>query len=228
MKKTILIVLSATFLIHCTKHIAKPAPPRDKIPEFFIPSGTNEQIIEHKFYTLSCSEKHEQAEWVAYQLTNDYKKYGYFRGHFCPAGDINVSEQTRSESFFMSNISPQDSSFNNGIWSSLEAHVRDWAREHEHLHIVTGPIWQDKKYQTISRDSVAIPEYYYKAILDIMEPGYKTIAFILPNACVQNDLFDFAVTIDSLECRTGIDFFHELPDWLETELEKRRDIEKWQ
>jgi endonuclease G len=34
----------------------------------YLPSSTTGQIVHHKGYSLSYSEKHEQAEWVAYAL----------------------------------------------------------------------------------------------------------------------------------------------------------------
>jgi endonuclease G len=137
------------------------------------------------------------------------------------------SETAMSESFFMSNISPQSPSFNRGIWSSLEANVRDWAIVCDTLYVVTGPILQNKQYPSIGPNNVTIPEYYYKALLDIAKPDYKAIAFILPNTKGEKDLLDYAVTIDSLETLSGINFFHELPNTLETNLEQQKDINKW-
>ena len=36
-----------------------------------LPTSTTDQIINHQFYTLSYSEKHEQPEWVAYEVTRE-------------------------------------------------------------------------------------------------------------------------------------------------------------
>ena len=59
---------------------------------------------------------------------NDYRNSGYDRGHLCPAADMRMSPGSMLETFYLSNISPQNPSFNRGIWSSLESVVRDWAK----------------------------------------------------------------------------------------------------
>ena len=121
------------------------------IPNIYLPSSTTGILIDHNHFTLSYNEPFEQAEWVAYilkreHLTQDdrerpyfiedpkirsksadwrnYKGSGYDRGHLCPAGDRRFSEQAYNETFYTSNISPQDRDFNAGIWNRLEMQVR--------------------------------------------------------------------------------------------------------
>ena len=93
------------------------------------------EIIEHTFFTLCYQEQYEQPAWVMYMLTPsrvadkvikrtddfrpdtlvstgsselaDYYKSGYDRGHLCPAGDMGFDTTAMSESFYMSNMSPQ-------------------------------------------------------------------------------------------------------------------------
>ena len=132
-----------------------------------LPSSANcDQIVTHKAYTLCYSEKNEQAKWVAYFLTKemcitnavkrkdkfipdpmvktgssepaDFKNSGYDRGHLCPAGDMNWSEQTMEESFYMSNMSPQLHEFNAGIWERLEKKVRSWAEQKGSVYVIDG------------------------------------------------------------------------------------------
>lgn len=123
-----------------------------KITDFnYLPTSTTGAIIQHKSYNLSYSEKHEQAEWVAYSLDKkdivradrkrpyfiedpkvktksaswrNYKKSGYDRGHLCPAGDRKRTEESFNETFYTSNISPQKHDFNAGIWNKLEQKTR--------------------------------------------------------------------------------------------------------
>ncbi len=170
-------------------------------------STQTDQIIFHTAYTLKYSEQHEQASWVAYTLksshtsgtvgrTNDfridykvktgsaslsdYKGSGYDRGHLAPAGDMKWSSTAMSESFFMSNMSPQHPSFNRRIWKKLESTVRNWAVDDGMIYIVTGPILTGH-YKTIGHNDVSVPNYYYKVILDYSEPEIKGIGFILPH-----------------------------------------------
>ena len=218
----------------------------------YFPTSTTGQIIKHTYYTLSYSEQNEQAEWVAYELTksrvygevsrtdnfredplvktgsatlNDYKGSGYDRGHLAPAGDMKFSGTAMSESFYMSNMSPQTPGFNRGIWKKLEAQVRTWAVENEHIYIVTGGIFSSK-IGSIG-NGVTIPKYYYKVILDYKEPGIKAIALILPNEKGTKQLDEYVISIDRVENLTGIDFFPALPDDLENKLEADSDPSKW-
>jgi len=213
----------------------------------------SDQIIFHTAYTLKYSEQHEQASWVAYTLkssytsgnvgrTNDfredykvktgsaslsdYKGSGYDRGHLAPAGDMKWSSTAMSESFFMSNMSPQHPSFNRGIWKKLESSVRNWAVDNGEIYIITGPILTGS-YSSIGYNGVSIPNYYYKVILDYREPEIKGIGFILPNQKSKSSLQSFAVTIDEVENRTGIDFYHSLPDEIENQIESSINVNKW-
>jgi len=40
--------------------------------EYFLPTSTTGQIVHHNGYSLSYSEPHEQAEWVAYELKKSH------------------------------------------------------------------------------------------------------------------------------------------------------------
>lgn len=214
----------------------------------------NGEIIEKEYYTLKYNEKFEQAEWVAYELTrdevlgptkrkdtfkadpsidtgsatlDDYKGSGYDRGHLAPAADMKMSSKSMSDSFYMSNMSPQAPGFNRGIWSLLESYVRTWAYENESIYVVTGPVLTNNGYPTIGNNEVAIPEYYFKVILDIIGDEIKAIGFILPNEKSSQKLEEYAVTIDEVEDFTGLDFFHLLEDNYEYALESVIDVGEW-
>ena len=191
------------------------------------------QIIQHLGYTLSYNEKHEQADWVAYVLTKeetmklfnrtnkfmfdtcvstgsatdaDYKNSGYDRGHLAPAADMGWSEQSMTESFYFSNMSPQEPNFNRGVWKKLEEQVREWAIQYDSLCVVTGPILSDS-LPSIGEHEVSVPKMYYKVIYDHSPPEKKAIAFLIPNKASKEPLLDFCVTIDELEKVSGLDFF---------------------
>jgi len=219
----------------------------------YLPTSTSNQVINHAHYSLSYSEAHEQAEWVYYELTSyeasnaqykrsnnfrsdakvktrsaslaDYKGSGYDRGHLAPAGDMAFSGAAMSESFYMSNMSPQHPSFNRGIWKQLESLVRAWAVEKSVLYVATGAILENG-LRSIGPNGVTIPRYYYKALLDYDESNgnYTAIAFILPNQKGQKALQDYVVSIDILEIRTGIDFYSQLSDKIENAIEAEYDL----
>ena len=215
--------------------------------------SSKEKIVVHTGFTLSYNETHEQANWVAYELTKeetnkthkrtnkflkdpkvksgtaadeDYKNSGYDRGHLAPAADMGWSAESMAESFYYSNMSPQTPAFNRGIWKNLEELVRSWAIENERIYIVTGPILT-KGLNVIGFNQVSVPQYYYKVILDYTEPEIKGIGFIMPNAGSKEELSGFAVSIDSVELLTGIDFFPRLEDEEETIIEKSLCVPCW-
>lgn len=231
----------------------KLPPPERKILRDYLPSSPNQQIVKWENFTLSYVEEHEQAEWVAYELTdvevqgaaersddfredpqvrtgsaslNDYYRSGYDRGHLAPAGDMKFSDNAMSESFYMSNMSPQEPSFNRGIWRELEEEVRELAVDNGRLFVVTGPVF-GKRNRRIGDNRVSIPRAFYKVLLDYNEPEIKAIAFLLANEGSKKDIYDFVVTIDSVEAVTGIDFFPALPDLEENKLESMSDPSLW-
>jgi endonuclease G len=217
-----------------------------------LPTSTTGQIVKHTYYTLSYSEKNEQAEWVYYQLTpalirgkqsrtddyrpdtlvstisaqlEDYRGSGYDRGHLCPAGDMKLNLTSMTETFYLSNCSPQDRDFNAGIWNDLEERVRRWALSSGRIFVVTGGVLTSNKGK-IGLDGVTLPKYFYKVIYDPKGQG-KMIAFLIPNEKTTKPLQTYVVSVDYVESITGIDFFPELPDSIESRLESGKELSGW-
>lgn len=94
------------------------------------------------------------------------------------------------------------------------------------LYVVTGPVLSSG-LPTIGSSNVAVPEYYYKVLLDYKATSTEAIGFILKNEGSKEPLADFAVPVDSVEKITGIDFFPDLPDSLETVVESKVDLAFW-
>ena len=155
-----------------------------------------------------------------------YKKSGYDKGHLCPAADKRYSKAAHDETFYTSNISPQKHDFNAGIWNRLEQKIRYWAKKNQHLYVVTGGILKPG-LKTIGKNKVSVPTEFYKVLLDYSQPEIKAIAFLFPHEESKKPLYDFIVSIDALEEKTGIDFFPELPNAIETELEASSNYKNW-
>jgi len=159
---------------------------------------------------------------------SDYRGSGYDRGHLVPAADMAFNTTAITETFFLSNISPQSRDFNKGIWKELEELTRDWAIKFKKLYVVTGPVLKDGGKGTIGNNEVTIPTAFYKVLLDLSEPDQKAIAFIVPNEVSYDPLFKYAVSIDEVEKQTGINFFPNLMTReLERELEAQKNIDFW-
>lgn len=220
---------------------------------FFLPTSTTGQIVHHKGYSLSYSEPHEQAEWVAYELKKEhlsnsnfkrpyfeidktvktgaaswrnYKNSGYDRGHLCPAGDRKYSKEAHDETFLTSNITPQNHEFNSGIWNTLEQKVRYWASRYDGVFVVTGGVLKGN-LKAIGNEDVSVPNQFYKVVLDYNSGNPKVLAFIMPHKNSDKPLYEFVVSVDEIEVLTGIDFFPELDDSLENVLEASSSYKEW-
>ena len=227
--------------------------PKENTNEYFLPTSTTGQIVHHKNYSLSYSEPHEQAEWVAYELkashlssTNhkrpyfeidkavktgaahwrNYKQSGYERGHLCPAGDRRFTKEAHDETFLTSNISPQEHQFNSGVWNRLEQKVRYWARKNDGVFVVTGGVLNNN-LRTIGSENVAVPNQFYKVILDRTNGKTKVLAFLVDHKDSDLPLYKFVVSVDKVESLTGIDFFPQLDDDIENQLEASSSYKNW-
>ena len=226
------------------------------------------ELRKFSYYSLCYRESYEQAEWSAYCLSDyqleknadrsndfrsdpmistgsaqlsDYRKSGFDRGHLTPAADMSFSGEAMSETFFMSNMSPQAPAFNRGIWKDLEAQVRLWVQKFGRVWIVSGPILNKDaaEYQSIGENQVAVPEYFYKVILvplyedqaDRQSPDDAKAAialgFVIPNQKCEDSFWNYARSIDEIEKLTGLDFYSLLPDENENQIEKSFCLEDW-
>jgi len=212
------IILLLILSISCSKSTVD-IPPIENIT--YEPKSSGE-IVKHTYYTLAYSEENEEAFWVYYQLTPeningtqartedfrsdplvstgsaslaDYAGSGYDRGHLCPAADMTQNQTAMSETFFLSNMTPQIPGFNRGIWSTLEAKVRVWALQYNKLYVVIGPVFKSN-LGVIGADQVTVPGFFYKVIYDGKN---KMIGFILPNASSSLSLDYLLVWISVLQ-----------------------------
>lgn len=219
----------------------------------FLPSSTTGAIVNHNYFTLSYSEDHEQAEWVAYELSKsdlsrnefkrpyfeidnkvstksadwrNYKNSGYDRGHLVPAGDRKISFEAYNETFLTSNVSPQNREFNAGIWNRLEQKVRYWANKYDGVYVVTGGVLNGNM-KTIGYENVSVPNEFYKIVVDVTDGNHKAIAFLIPNEPSSKSFYEYVVSIDEIEAKTGIDFFPALPDSIEDKMESMIDLKAW-
>src|SRR6056297_1439 len=206
-----------------------------ELPSKYLPSSTKGEIVHHNHFSLSYNEGYEQAEWVAYvlkkqHLTYDdrkrpyfiedpyvttksadwrnYKGSGYDRGHLVPAGDRRYTLQAYNETFYTSNISPQDREFNAGLWNRLEMQTRKWAKRYNTLYVFTGGVLTTG-LDEIGEEDVAVPAYFYKIIARENRGALEVLGFLMKGVEQQKPLESFLVPVDYIEQLTGIDFFYQ-------------------
>lgn len=210
----------------------------------------SEQLLTRKNYTLSYNSKWNLPNWVAWELnseklierekrtndflsdpdlpasavitTKDYTGSGYDRGHMCPAADSRWHWKAMQESFYMSNMCPQNHSLNSGSWQELEEFCRTWVEKEGTLYIVCGPIVKGKKYKAIGKNSekqIAVPDSFFKVLLSMKNNTPLAIGFIYENKAGKQPMKKQSCSVDEVERITGIDFFPALSDSIEKQIE---------
>ena len=187
---------------------------------------------------------------------NDYFSYdpfrgsGYDHGHICPSADRLYSKDANYQTFYLTNMQPQRHIFNAGIWEAMEGKLRSWIHQSSNIKdtlfvckggtidaVETAGGIKDPILTTLS-NGLIVPKYFFMALLYKSKTGsYKAMAFWVEHHDVDDydkdekgeyKLGNYAVNIDELERLTGIDFFCNLPDNIENEVEAMplKDV-KW-
>ncbi|WP_420810636.1 DNA/RNA non-specific endonuclease [Fastidiosibacter lacustris] len=200
------------------------------------PGGKVDLYLCREGYIVGYNYTTKQPSWVAYRLTaksasnkkkrqdefqsdptipfkyraelSDYKNSGYDRGHLAPYASMDFSKTSATQSFYLSNMSPQRPGLNRKGWAKLEGDVRFWAQMYQELYVYTGPVFKNSKtHKTIGKNKVFVPEYFFKVIYAPRQN--KSIAFIMPNANIdKKDVAKYRVSVKEVEQRTGLNFFN--------------------
>lgn len=153
----------------------------------------------------------------------DGGKSYYQRGHICASEDRVYSKDANEQTFYMTNMMPQVGNFNGKIWAKLEERVRTLALNTDTLFVCKGgTIDNSEQILGYTRSRFIVPRYFFMALLAKNKLGYKAIGFWVEhlNEDHSNDkLGIYAVNIADLEKKTGIDFFCNLPDDIEKQVE---------
>lgn len=214
------------------------------------------QVINHLAYSVSYNDDWKLPNWVAYELTksetfgeekrcnrfspdpdvigeavvhedytNNHGKYD--RGHMAPAADMKWSEQAMRESFYTTNICPQNANLNRGDWNDIEELVRDYAQQYGSVYVVCGPIVGDSPQYMGNYQKIVIPDAFYKAVLRKKGDSWTAIGFVCNNEAGSKSLLYHVRTIDEIENMAAIDLFYSLPDDIENMIESSDNIEDW-
>jgi endonuclease G len=131
------------------------------------------------------------------------------------------NHEALAASFFLTNAVPQNPSLNSGRWRQLESAVRRLSSDYDSLIILTGPVFC-QNLQSIGAGRVTVPCELFKVILAVRESSLTMYAAILPNdGNPLQPLSYFATSVQSVETRTGLDFFHCLPPQTQLTLESK-------
>jgi len=220
-----------------------------------------DQILYNRHYVLGYSYYFRQAKWALeivdpdetliirannfrpdYRVPErfradlaDYKNSGYDRGHLVASANQIETQIQNSETFLLSNMSPQKPKFNRQIWKKLEVAVRRLDAQEEILetYVISGPLFFfDKEVVMMGTTddngvTLPIPHAYFKSILTEDNRGkIKMWSFIMPNEESDLPLEDFQVETTKIEKISGLYLWENLVG-TKIKREKRRIRKMW-
>ena len=225
---------------------------RDSLMTVGVPRGVNDTLVRYDAFDVHFNSERGIANCALYELVNnelygtvergnefmadpgvkgcplpeDYAGSGFDRGHLVPAGDLKWNGTAMRQSFLMTNVGPMHKALNEGGWAKLEEKVREWTARDSALLVFTGPVVSDSD-TTLLNGQVKMPSAYYKVIMAPCVRPMRVIAFIYPNGHSGGRLQQYAVSVDEVERRTGLDFFPTLPPEEEQRLESPVNLGAW-
>ncbi len=146
------------------------------------------------------------------------------RGHQAPLASFKGA-MTVLETNYYSNITPQYANLNQGAWVKLEVMVRGYVSQYGEVFVMTGPLYEKEMPALPMADEPhRIPSGYWKILARESEAGIRVVGYIFEQETPRNvQVSDHLVSIDEIERRCGLDFFWELEDEMESELEGVRN-----
>lgn len=206
----------------------------------------SEDIVVHIGYTASYNHTTLIPNWVAWELTaeeangrvegqysfsrdpdvkfpkasrEDYSNSGWDKGHMAPRADMKWSARALEESYYFTNVCPQDHEMNSQAWRKIEELTRRTARRYGAVYVVCGPLFDTENHRHIRPACVHVPDRFYKALAVNTSEGFRTVAFIVENSPQDGSPRRYAVTVDSVEVLIGRDLFPLIPEEAETSFE---------
>ncbi len=158
----------------------------------------------------------------------EYRNISYQRGHICASSDRLYSMQANEQTFYLSNILPQSRGLNTGIWQDMEAYVNGntsptWniTKFRDTLYVCKGGTINDGMIRATTATGLVVPKYFFMALLCRKGNDFKALGLWVEHTdqLKKDGVQNYVVNIDYLEQRTGIDFFCNLPDDIEEDVE---------
>lgn len=219
------------------------------------PSVQDGILLQRKAYVVSYNPNTLIPNWVAWELTanhtdgpwprdnhyyddisvpepfptnEDYYGVGTIglsRGHMCPAGDCKWDSIAMAETNLMTNICPQESGLNSGLWNQTEQACRRWAQKYNRIYIVCGPILYRQQHLTIGDHHVVVPEAFFKVILRLGD-NPACIGYVMKNG-TRGKKKNYVNSLSQVERITGYRFFPNLSDSIRAKIKDVADENIW-
>ncbi|XP_069729727.1 endonuclease G, mitochondrial [Phaenicophaeus curvirostris] len=166
-----------------------------------------------------CEFREDDSVHEYHRATNgDYRGSGFDRGHLAAAANHKWSQRAMQDTFYLSNVAPQNPHLNQHAWNNLEKYCRSLARSNKNVYVCTGPLFLPRmeadgkmyvKYQVIGKNNVAVPTHFFKVLILEKESGEIELrSYVMPNSPVDEKipLERFLVPIESIERASGLLF----------------------
>ena len=218
------------------------------------PAPADVRVVEHGDFTIGWSPSLKHPLWVAYHVpakkvceagkrpgfradpavpgtpsATAYKGSGYDRGHMAPNYAIatRFGVEAQKKTFYTSNIAPQKPGLNRGPWREIEHRIADlWTAKYGEIWVLVGCVPGDEEDRLPS--GVDVPKAFWQVIVAQTADGVRALAVYMPKN-IPSSAFPVhnIVTIDDLESLTGLDFFPDMPNFLQSPLEADRPTRLW-
>ncbi len=222
------------------------------------PANADNYLMVNNAYALSYNNSRGSANWVAWRIAAndfgvaerqndfrpdpnlpknfaritpaDYTGSGFDRGHLCPSADRSSSPETNSETFYMTNMTPQTPDLNRNVWNDFETYSRDLVKKNRvDLYVVAGCYGEKGRL----KKKVSVPTNCWKIIVAIpsgadfsaVNETTPVTAIDMPNIAYpgKTDWRKFRTTVRAIEQRTNLNLLSNLPQNLQETLENRVD-----
>ena len=246
------IIITASGWAQGHRGLGEPALDKSlmELPEI----GNNDVILVYNGFVVNYNTERLIPNWVAYELTaeevaglvprakgfsmdldykdrqamrEDYSNTGWDKGHMAPSADMKWSQAAMNESFYLTNICPQNRDLNGKDWHTLEKYVRDWALKYGSIWVVCGPYVYANAYGSIGERHVVVPDGFFKAVLRKENGAYKAIAFVFENTGQKQAVKDAVVSVNDVEALIGYNLFTNLSDQIEEKVEALSSWDDW-
>jgi len=223
--------------------------------ELGCPGMNDGLLLERKAYVASYNSETLIPNWVAWVLTGEHAdgpwprdhhyyedvsvpephptnddyygigSVGLSHGHMCPAGDCKWDSVAMAETNLLTNICPQESGLNSGMWNQIEQACRRWAVKYGRIYIVCGPLLYRQEHLTIGDNNVVVPEAFFKVILRLGDDP-ACIGYVMKNGS-RGKKKSYVNTLSQVERITGYYFFPNLNDSIRNQIEDIADENMW-
>ena len=171
---------------------------------------------------------------------NDGENRKLDRGHMLPSASRYNSWQTNSQTFYATNIFPQNARLNQQNWANVEDNARR-SMCADTLYVVVGTLFENSTTFCSHGRNITMPSHCYKLLLrtrngdtgksiaQITDPSeLMAIGFLFENTSEGNIApAEAVVSIAEVEARCGIKFFPTIDPAIEKAVKEQKNIADW-